>query len=700
MLVLLDNCEHLVSAVVDLVAALLARCPAVQVLATSRAPLRLRGEHELTIDPLALPSANSGEHGDAADNPAVQLFVERSRAVGSSWDRDAGALADVVEICQRLDGLPLAIELAAARTRVLALPVLRDRLEHSLPLLAGGARDAPARQRTMRDTIAWSYELLVADEQALFRRLSVFSGGFTLDAAQAVAAGDGEPDLLPQLDRLAEQHLIRPLPNTSEPRFTMLETIREFGLERLHESGLADETRARHAAYFRELVDTLNAWVASYLPEAQQILTRLETEYPNLRAAMTWQRATGDVSGLLELAGALFFFWQLRGHLRDGRAWLEWGLAQDAAITARARAMGQLGLSGILYVQHEIAESLALGEQSLRYYRASNDTPGIARASDHVACVALIIGDLDLTTTYIAESLAALSALGDAPWARRLVSHVKNYQGWLALQHDGWAEAERFIREVVQEQEQIAREDSAEHTYACWPRIALGLAIWGQGARQEALPHIQQALDHAWRHHELRCIAMVLVDVANMLAETRRWEEAARLFGATEAYCQRTGLSFFGDVWNWQAAGVPEPWCGAIVPAANSEEGRIEPLASGTALVPPVPALAAEIWAAGRELPIAEAVALALAVDLDAPPVVSSVATIATSVRPPSAHGLSIREREVLGLLCERLTDSEIAARLFISPRTAEGHVAHILGKLGVENRRDAAAVAARLALV
>ncbi|MDQ3227232.1 MAG: AfsR/SARP family transcriptional regulator, partial [Chloroflexota bacterium] len=255
MLLLLDDCERLLTAVADLLAPLIAQCLAVQVLATSRAPLHLRGEYELTIDPLPLPLAavDSGGNGDVAENPAVQLFLERSRAAGSVWVGDTGALADVVEICQRLDGLPLAIELAAARTRVLALPALRDRLEHVLPLLEGGPRDAPARQRTIRDTIAWSYDLLTPDEQVLFRSLSVFSGGFTLDAANAVAA-DGGTDLLPRIERLAEQHLIRPLPDKGALRFTMLETIREFGLERLHQSGEADETRHRHAAYFHDLV--------------------------------------------------------------------------------------------------------------------------------------------------------------------------------------------------------------------------------------------------------------------------------------------------------------------------------------------------------------------------------------------------------------------------------------------------------------
>jgi predicted ATPase len=208
MLLLLDNCEHLAQPVADLIAPLLAACPAVQVLATSRAPLHLRGEHELSLDPLPVPSPQGGESpAELGNNAAVRLFVERARAA-SSPIADEAALSDVADICRKLDGLPLAIELAASRTRVLSLPALRDRLKRRLPELEGGPRDSPQRQRTVRDTIAWSYDLLAAAERPTFERLSVFSGGFTLGAARAVAGTDSDGDMLRILEALVDQHLV------------------------------------------------------------------------------------------------------------------------------------------------------------------------------------------------------------------------------------------------------------------------------------------------------------------------------------------------------------------------------------------------------------------------------------------------------------------------------------------------------------
>jgi predicted ATPase len=337
-LLLLDNCEHLLPSVADVIAPLLASCPALQILATSRAPLRIRGEYALSVDPLPVPRSDAhASIEDVAGNPAVQLFMERARAAHAAAVEDDVSLNAVAEICRRVDGLPLAIELAAARVRLFPLAALRDRLQHRLPLLEGGPRDAPTRQRTIRDTIAWSYDLLTAPEQALFSRLAVFAGGFTLDAAQRVADLDAQADVVPLIEHLVDHHLILPMSSTGEPRFTMLETIREFGVERLAQSDAERKTRDRHAAFFLELVQRLEACLAPHLPNGPQVLDQLAVEYPNIRAALAWQRQSGNVSSLLTLGGDLVWFWQLRGDLCEGRAWLEWGLAQDGEISAAAR---------------------------------------------------------------------------------------------------------------------------------------------------------------------------------------------------------------------------------------------------------------------------------------------------------------------------------------------------------------------------
>jgi predicted ATPase len=416
-LLLLDNCEHLLPSVSDVIAPLLTSCPALQILATSRAPLRIRGEYALSVDPLPLPrSGDQASIADVVGNPAVQLFLERARAAHAAAVESGDSLEAVAEICRRVDGLPLAIELAAARVRLFPIAALRDRLQHSLPLLEGGPRDAPARQRTIRDTIAWSYDLLTAPEQALFSRLTVFAGGFTLEAAQRVTDLDAQAEVVPLLDHLVDHHLIVPISTTGEPRFTMLETIREFGRDRLAQSEAERETRDRHAAFFTELVQRLEARFAPHLPNGPQVLDQLALEYSNLRAAFSWQRSTRNVSGLLALGGELIWFWQLRGDLREGQAWLEWGLVQDGEGTVAARASGQFGLSGILERQGEFASAMTLCEAALRYYRTHGDAVMIARAAEHAASMSLEMGRDDLTQGYIDEVDAALAMLEDVPW--------------------------------------------------------------------------------------------------------------------------------------------------------------------------------------------------------------------------------------------------------------------------------------------
>ena len=700
-LLLLDNCEHLAQPVADFIAPLLLACPAVQVLATSRAPLRVRGEHELSVSPLPLPSPHGGESPiDVESNPAVRLFVERARAASSPVGGEA-ALEDVADICRKLDGLPLAIELAAARTRVLSLPALRDRLDHRLPELEGGPRDAPRRQRTVRDTIAWSYDLLAEPEREAFERLAVFAGGFTLEAARAVAGPDPDVDVLRIFEALVEQHLVRPAPDASGFRYTMLETIREFALERLQARGGEAATRERHATYFADLTRRIDAWVAPYMPNTLEILGQLDVEYANLQSALTWLRQTGQVSALLDLAGSLFFFWQLGWHLREGRAWLEWGLAQNGAIDASARANGQLALSGILYVQSEIAPALTLGMEALDYYRSRGDMPDIARAGDHAACVAIATTwDEDdkvagpnraLAERLAAEALAAAAKLPEAPWSRRIASHVQHYRACLAFSREDNVEAERIIRDVIAEQEALAREEDAEHAYACWALLLWGHVAYVRGRLPEALARFQAALDRAVRFREERAAAQALALIAAIAARHERWPEAARLAGAAEAICGRNGLAFAEVAWEWHdLVGSFDAWPPPLSPTTTDNRQRANAMNEGPH------AIAFEAgWAAGRAMALADAISAAMAIDLARGP-----STLAKATTAPSLHGLTRREVEVLALLCERLTDPDIAARLFISPRTAEGHVARIIGKLGVENRRDAAAVAARIGLV
>ena len=299
MLLLLDNCEHVLEGVADLVTSLLSHCPAIQILASSRASLHVRREHILLVEPLPLPARDATSLISIAQNDAVRLFVERAQAIRSAFRLTESNAATVAAICRALDGLPLAIELAAARITILSPDALLAQMTHRLSILEDGPRDAPTRQQTLVAAIAWSYDLLTPENQQLLRCLCVFSGGFTLDAAGSVAADIqfGHRRIMQGLSTLVDHSLIYRLDRDDEPRFSILETIREFGLVQLQAKGEEADARNRHAAYFRSLVEVVDAWVAAYLPEAQEILDRLETEYPNLRSALAWQREVGDVSG-------------------------------------------------------------------------------------------------------------------------------------------------------------------------------------------------------------------------------------------------------------------------------------------------------------------------------------------------------------------------------------------------------------------
>jgi predicted ATPase/class 3 adenylate cyclase len=419
LLLILDNFEQL-TGVAPLVARLLAGAARVRIVVTSRVPLHLSGEQEYPLSPLPVPDASVNGGLEALLRiECVQLFVERARRVRPDFqltDENAGAVA---AICRRLDGLPLAIELAAARVKVLAPAIMLDRLEHSLSLLAGGSVDLPARQQTLRGAIDWSYQLLSKDEQALFRRLTVFSGGWTVEAAQDVAAPDLElgGDVLDGLIALVDQSLVRPAPDggSGEPRFEMLQLIREYGAERLAETDEAPIIGQRHAEWFLSLVE---AHVAA-LEEGSDLdwVDRLDREHDNLRAALRWsvERDRREIG--LRLATAVWRFWQRRGHLREGREWFERLLPADdqvASVDPGVLAAALTAAGGIVYWQNRMDEAevhyLAAYELDRRFGRSD-------RLGDdlyNLAFVAMLTEDFDTARRRFADS-ADLFAAADQP---------------------------------------------------------------------------------------------------------------------------------------------------------------------------------------------------------------------------------------------------------------------------------------------
>ena len=405
-IVLLDNFEHLLPAAPEL-ADLLANCPRVSALVTSREALRLRGERLVLVPPLDLPAGQGADSVEQiAGAPAVRLFVERARDRNPAFQLTTENASAVAEICARLDGLPLAIELAAARARLLSPRELARRLDRRLPLFDEGARDAPSRQRTLRNAIGWSYDLLSLEEQVLFRRLTVFVGGFTVTATQVVAGRSAHIDIvwseegaapdLPVLDllqSLVDKSLLNVEPTVGETRFRLLETVREYGLERLEASGEAGALRASHAAYCLALVRQLNRD-----PDEVARFDRLEREHDNVRAALRWVLEGGDLLVGFRLVAALRRFWWRRGYLSEGRRWLVDLLARadrDPAVRDVPEWATALGVAGYLaWAQGDYAAALAYHRRAIERWLELGEPRGLAASRGFLGTTLYWMGDL------------------------------------------------------------------------------------------------------------------------------------------------------------------------------------------------------------------------------------------------------------------------------------------------------------------
>jgi len=458
-LLLLDNFEQVVSAGPS-ISALLAACPRLVVLVTSREALRLRGERELPVPPLALPADAHRSLDEVARYAAVDLFVQRAQAANSRFALNVENAPIIAEICRRLDGLPLAIELAAALIRLLPPRQLLTRLAHRLRVLVGGARDLPTRQRTMRDTVAWSYELLSVSEQALFDLLSVFEGGCSLEAAEAVSAGanaeDGV-DVLQGVIALLGKSLLRARDTADgEARVDMLETVREYGLERLVVTGRDEPVRTAHALYYLSLAEEAEP----ELRGAGQVewLVRLDTEQDNVRAALEWTWRRGNVATGLRLAAALGRFWSVRGHLHEGRGWLERlldrasvdGMVVPAVPTlVRARALNAAG--ALAWSQGDCARATALCEAGLALYRELDDREGVALALNNLGFVAVDQGDFARATALLTESLDLYRRLDDT-WG---IAQTLGDLGVVAAQQGDLARATRLLEQSLPLRRQV-----------------------------------------------------------------------------------------------------------------------------------------------------------------------------------------------------------------------------------------------------
>ncbi len=415
-LLLLDNFEHLLSAASS-VAELLTACPGVTMLVTSRAALRVRGEREYPVRPLPVPDLTRLPTVQEIETmPGIQLFTQRARDVLPQFELSRTNVAAIATICRRLEGIPLAIELAAAHVRLLSPTALLTRLDRALPMLAAGARDLPERQQTMRATVGWSYGLLSPEEQAVFRRLSVFAGGWTLEAAEAVGGGE---DFYTPLGRLVEHSLVVAEMDNEEARYRMLEPIRQYALEQLETYREEEHARSRHALYYLAFAESAQPMLVG--PKEAGWLARLEAEHDNLRAALDWAIRNRDATLRVRLGGALWRFWEARGHLSEGRRWLEAILALGTTPSTRNAPDGVpavdwanlLHVAGLLTkAQGDYHRAIELFEASLALRRRVDNTVGIAASLHNQGIIAYEQADYDRALLLHEEALSITRDLG------------------------------------------------------------------------------------------------------------------------------------------------------------------------------------------------------------------------------------------------------------------------------------------------
>ena len=524
MVLLLDNLEQLVP-VVELVSRLLAAAPRLLVLATSRTPLRLAGEHEYPVPPLALPEPGTGTSFEQlASNDAVRLFAARAGAVDPEFQLDEGNAVAVAAVCERLDGLPLAIELAAARSKLLPPDTMSRRLDRALDLLVGGAQDLPGRQRTLRATLEWSHGLLDDAERTLFARLAVFAGGWTLDAAEAVCGED--IDVFETLASLVDESLVRPMRRpTGEPRFRMLETIREYAAELLTASGEEENRRRRHCEHILTQVEAASeAWHAGGDPQ-ETLFPVLDEEHDNLRAALGWAADAGEIELEVRLAVAARWYWVLRGHLSEGRRVFDGIFERTAGAAKDLRALALVTGAIFPFRQGDSKTAGVLLQESLDLYRELSDEEGIARATAELGGVAIAELDLDLAATLYGEAVPLFRSQGKLS---RLAASLGNL-GTIAHMRGDHETAVEHYREAIAASREAGDDDGSAVNLYNLGRSQLQLGRTGAG-----LDALRESLAIARRLGYREVIAYSLSGFAEVAMIEDDAARAATLIGASE----------------------------------------------------------------------------------------------------------------------------------------------------------------------
>jgi predicted ATPase/DNA-binding CsgD family transcriptional regulator len=632
LLLILDNFEHIQAAASD-VAVLLQRCPRLSILVTSRAALHLPEEHTLAVPPLDIA-------------PALSLFAQRARAARPDFALSDTNTHAVSEICTRLDGIPLAIELAAARIKVLSAEQLAQRLADRLGLLTNGASDAPARHRTLRAALDWSYHQLADGERRALRHLAVFRGSAVLEAVEHVC---GDANVIDHVEQLVDQSLLTVHEEGGAARYRVLETVREYALEQLCEAAEDGAARARHADWYRSLAEQAAPELAGQ--DQQAWLERVDREHDNLRAALSCLVEKHDGSGAIRLAGALWKFWEVRGHATEGHRWLEAALAlDDGSAEPMLRATALHGAAILAWVRGDYARTIELHAKNVAVRESIGDRHGVAVSLLHLANVMRSQGSPDLAIDHCSQSLALFRELGDKRWCANTLTSL----GMALFDRREFVRARAALEECVG----LSRELGGTR------RIAAALGNLGDVARAEgnlesALSLLAESLELFAEVRDAWGSSACLESLALVACAQDEPVRAAQLFGAADGQREQAGVPL---------PPADRPAHDRALSTLRTRLGR-EQLASAVAH--------------GRQLSLYSATALALE-----PVETASRVSVAL---PLGDSPLTEREREVASLVARGLTNRQIAEALVITKQTADKHVGNILGKLGAASRAQVA---------
>jgi predicted ATPase/DNA-binding CsgD family transcriptional regulator len=703
MLLVLDNFEHLLAAA-PLVGEWLLACPGLTVLATSRERLRLQGERVYPVSPLSLatPTFAAAPAGPPPASEAVRLFFERGRAVQPDFVPTEQTGSVVAEICRRLDGLPLAIELAAAQLRVLPPATMLSRLDRRLPLVAAGPRDMPARHQTLRDTILWSYDLLDASERRLFRQLSVFVGEWTLDAAEAVvgdrsSVGDrfqvlgsgGEesatsspntqhltPNTLDGVASLVDKSLVVQAGSlAAEPRFGMLETVRQFGQEQLATAGELPALRSRHAQHFLALAERSAPHQTG--PDQAYWMGSLTSAHADLRAALRWFVDGQDAELASRLLWALAVFCWTRGHIEEAGRWAHEVLAlPELTPLAEARVRGLAGMAA--FKHGDYAQSGELLTRARTTFQELGDDQGIARVTLLLGHVVPRFGEIERSALLLREARTIFDAIGD-PWGAGLaVSGL----AVLALMGGDRDQARGFMEEYVG----VARGAGDRRSLGqAIDGLAL-VALWGD-EYDKAATYLAESIPLCLEAGHLEYVAYGLAGLACVAAARQQGERAARLLGTAHRVLAEAGVEVWpirSGLFDTAQERARTQLGGERFEAAYAEGRRMsaDDAVRSAAAEEPSPAVAPS--------PTAPSAAS------DAPAAVAADAPVGAGRRQRLPGGLSAREAEVARLVAAGKTNRQIAEALVVSERTVATHLDHIFTKLGVSSRTAVATFALR----